>query len=628
MHRPTILFFTFILSLWTALAPALASAQAQVQAVVPLPPVETRDPRFGVVQAMHAPQLALNAGASWERIIFPWSLIQRDSPNQWNELYFTDQQIRSQAARGITQVGVIIYTPQWASPDPPKAKPVHVPRNLNLPHDHPDNYWGQFVRKLVSRHQGVVDHWVIWNEPDLYDPTIRYTFSGSYEEYLQLLKVAYLNIKEVNPNAKVIMAGMAYWWDKEYERTPYLLALSEVLKNDRDRERYGNYFDIVAVHTYGNPLNSFTIPMLARQWLEERNMGKPIWITESNVVPYNDTVGPLAAGQYRSTLDEQASYVIQSYAMGVAAGVERQAIYKMVDEEAESGQYYGLVRNNGSVRPAYTAYQVAANYFTDVKSAYFTWPGVTEMPPKSEIDRVLNSNAGRPQFIWPAQVSRVVMERGPRRTTILWNNSPHETETSFTAESKSATLVTKYGQTVAVNPRNGQYYVTLRGSTNNSDPHDSSIYLIGGDPVIVDEPVAPLPERARSRIQSLWPHDGKPPEEAEKVNIAAALLLPGTTDPVPCRWNPTVELWASFDGGRDRFIARGTKRFFDERGRRYPVWDFNNVDVSAAKDPEGKKFIKFQVWVNNARTDAEVWTYGGPEATNPDNQVLASRSCE
>ena len=122
---------------------------------------------------------------------------------------------------------------------------------------------------------------------------ICYTFSGSYDEYLQLLKVAYLNVKDVNPQGKVILGGMAYWWDKEYGRTPYLLGLMEVLKNDRDREKYNNYFDILAVHTYGNPLNSYAIPMLAKEWLLARNMRKPIWINESNVVPFNDPVQPL-----------------------------------------------------------------------------------------------------------------------------------------------------------------------------------------------------------------------------------------------------------------------------------------------------------------------------------------------
>ena len=154
----------------------------------------------------------------------------------------------------------MMYTPQWASIDPPRGRPVDRPQGLSLPYNDPKNTWGQFVRKLAARQRGVVDHWAVWNEPDLFDPAIRYTWDGSYEEYFQLLKVAYLNIKEVNPQAKVILGGLAYWWDKEYGRPPYLGPLFEVMARDPDRKRNGDYFDIVAVHTYNAPLNSYAVP--------------------------------------------------------------------------------------------------------------------------------------------------------------------------------------------------------------------------------------------------------------------------------------------------------------------------------------------------------------------------------
>jgi hypothetical protein len=609
-------FFVLLTGLLVSLtSPGLVSSQRDVINVAVLPPVEPNDSRFGIVQAMHSPQLALNAGASWERIIFPWSLIQKNSANDWNELYFTEQQIRAQQARGIEQVGVLIYTPQWASPNPSTAKPVDIPRNLNLPYDHPDNYWGQFVRKIVARYQGVVDHWIVWNEPDLYDPVIRYTFSGSYEEYLQLLKVAYLNVKEINPRGKVILGGMAYWWDKEYGRTPYLLGLMEVLKNDREREKYNNYFDILAVHTYGNPLNSYAIPMLANEWLKARNMHKPIWINESNVVPYNDPVQPLPPGQTRATLDEQASYVIQSYAMGIAAGVERQEIYKMVDEDPENGQYYGLVRNNKTTRPAYTAYQVAATYFRGVKSAYYTWPGLPGPAADADIWRVLDSVNNRVQFIWPAQVSHVVMERGDRRTSVLWNNSPVEVETSFEAASKSATLITKYGQTSTVEPRSGKYYATLPGSNNNSDLRDASIYLVGGEPVIIDEQVQPLPTRVLARIESVEAADGKPLYEMDNANVVAVLSLPGTDDPPPCRWNPEVQLWGRTQAGRSEKLGIATRKLVTEQGRTYPVWEFANVDVSANADPEWKRLTAIQVRLADIQADGDAWVIPSPPPT-------------
>lgn len=607
MRVRALLFVLGLVTVWSGNSGVMA--QSHALSVAPLPPVEARDPRFGIVQAMHAPQLAANAGASWERIIFPWSLIQRDSPNEWNEQYFTDRQIREQAARGVTLVGVLIYTPHWASPNPREAKPVDVPRNLHLPFDHPENYWGQFVRKAVTRHQGVVDHWVVWNEPDLYDLAIRYTYSGSYEEYLQLLRVAYLNVKDVNPKAKVVMGGMAYWWDKEWGRTPYLLGLMEVLKDDRDRERHDNYFDILALHTYGSPLNAYAIPMMAREWLQQRGMRKPIWITESNIVPFDDPVEPLPAGSMRATMDEQASFVIQSYAMGIAAGVERQAIYKMVDEESEQGQYYGLVRNDGTTRPAYTAYQVAASYFSDVKSAYFTWPGLAGPAGPDDVWRLLDSINHRHQFIWPSQVSRVVMERGDRRTTVLWNTSPVEVETSFPAASKQATLVTKYGQTYPIAARDGQYVVTLHGATNNSDLRDTSIYLVGGEPVIIDEPVEPLPERVRARIDRIISLDEKPLYEADRLYLSTTISRHGGDDPVPCRWEPEVQLWGRTEGRRDIKLATASRRIVTEQGRTYTGWEFHNANVSKAMDPEGKRLVSLSIRVEGVPTESDIWPF-------------------
>src|SRR5688572_1979175 len=67
---------------------------------------------------------------------------------------------------------------------------------------HPENYWGQYVRQVVQMYKGRIDTWIIWNEPDITPdaPNAAYfIWAGSPADYYQLLKVAYLNAKEVNP---------------------------------------------------------------------------------------------------------------------------------------------------------------------------------------------------------------------------------------------------------------------------------------------------------------------------------------------------------------------------------------------------------------------------------------------
>jgi hypothetical protein len=577
----------------------------------PRPTIQSRDPRFGIVQSIQAPDHALAAGSAWERIIFPWADME-PRPGAFERGMFGDQAIRDQVARGFTEVGVIIYTPPWAAPDPNRAPRNVVPRNVYREWNDPENYWGRFTWRLASHYAGLVDHWIIWNEPDLYEPSSRWFFDGTFEDYYQLLKVAYQAIKAANPRATVILAGMAYWYDQAWDRPPYLASLLEVAARDPTARRNNWYFDVVAVHTYANPLNSYTQPMLMRRILAARGIDKPIWIPESNVVPADDGKAPVWPGPYQATQDQQASYVIQSLALGIAAGVERQAIYKLLDELPEDGQYFGVVRNDGTVRPAFVAFQVAAKYMNNVRWASYTWDGSEDPTSYDEIDDLIDANRGRHQWPWPGQVQRVVLERGDRRTTVVWNTTPWPVRAELPAAAPSALAVSQYGDYGELVARNGVYTVDLEASTHNADPHDRTLYLVGGRPWILEERVAPLPDTVKTRIEAVWPHNGAPIAEAERVNVTAQLLAEDGESPVPCRWQPRVLLWASQDGGPNQLMGTGRKQMVRRDSLEFPVWLFDNVRVSAAQTGAS---LTFSVTVDGVNMTPEHWVYG--EDTEP-----------
>jgi hypothetical protein len=602
-----------LLALVAALLLSPSPGRAQVGSVEPRPAVDSRDPRFGIVQSVQSPDLALRAGATWERIIFPWADME-PQPGRLERGNFSDQQIRDQVARGFTEVGVIIYTPVWAAPDPRRAPRNVVPRNLHLDWNDPDNYWGRFSGQLAARYRGLVDHWIIWNEPDLYDHGSRWFFDGSFEDYYQLLKVAYQSIKANNPRAKVILAGMAYWFDKGFNRPPYLASLLEVAARDPTARRNNWYFDAVSVHAYSNPLNSYAMPMVMKRILEERGISKPVWIVESNAVPVDDPKAPTKPGAFRASQDEQASYIIQSFAMGIAAGVERHAVYKMLDEIPEDGQYYGLVRNDGTVRPAYVAYQVAASYLSNARWASYTWTNSSTPATDEEIDALLASNRSRTQWVWPGQVNQVVVERGDRRTTVVWNATPRPALARVPAAATAALAVTPFGESGELLAQDGAYTLELAPTTHNSDPQDLSLYLIGGRPWLLDEAVAPLPERVLARIQMVWPQNWAPVEEASLANVTAQLLSADGSAPVPCRWEPRVLLWGSLAGGPRELLGVGHKGMVTVESVRYPVWRFDNVLVSPARS--GKP-LSLSVSVDGVRVTPEYWTYGGEDPTPP-----------
>ena len=99
-------------------------------------------------------------------------------------------------------------------------------------------------------------------------------------------------------------------------------------------------------------------------------------------------------------MEQQSSFVLQAMALGLTAGYERMAIHSLTDRDT-SDELWGLVRNDGTLRPAFVAYQTAARYLGGA-------------------DRVGLRRARAGPWPWPAggylpnwQVYLVVVERGP-----------------------------------------------------------------------------------------------------------------------------------------------------------------------------------------------------------------------
>ena len=230
------------------------------------------------------------------------------------------------------------------------------------------------------------------------------------------------------------------------------------------------------------------------------------------------------------------------------------------------------------------------------------------------------------------------------------------------ANSKQATLVHKDGKTQTIQAKNGFYTLELEPTNHNADPRDPSIYMIGGDPLIVDEQVMALPtDRLASRIEMVWPLDSAPVQDASKANIAAQLLMPGGNTSVACRYDPEkVELYAwrhyeerpreaapsvvipapattarpataapsptparvRGEAKREKdpvLLATGVKRFATEGGISYPVWDFNGVDVSYARTADQDRWLELFVVVNGDDQDGP----GAVAVRRPEQQELA-----
>src|SRR5262252_601938 len=123
----------------------------------------------------------------------------------------------------------------------------------------------------------------------MYTDAIAYTWDGTIPDLYQLVKVAYQAIKKANPNAKVVLPGLTYWYDKEGGRPLYLLRYMDVASHDPTAAQNGDYFDIVDIHQYINPLNIYAAATVYQRAMAQfRVVDKPVLVGESNIVTDDD----------------------------------------------------------------------------------------------------------------------------------------------------------------------------------------------------------------------------------------------------------------------------------------------------------------------------------------------------
>ncbi len=413
--------------------------------------------RFGAIDTFDNPQAAAQLGAGWTRVRFPWADMQPNDSGQWNTSFFTDEQLARELSAGREVVGLIVNTPPWALQD---SSIPGVPSGLYLREDDPNNLWATFVRRIVGQYAGRIDHWIIWNEPDIWEPNYPGRTWGSDEkEFLQLLRVAYNVIKQTNPSATVHLSAFTYYWDTNYGRTPFFKRLLDEIKKDRAAAEHNYYFDVASANLYFRTDNVYDLIAWHHQQMREHGFDKPIWLTETNAAPSTDPAWPVPNPTFPITLDEQAHFIIQSMAMALAAGANHVAIYKMADvpaDRAANPEPFGLVREDGSRRPAFSAFQVGAHYL-----AGFTEASLTERNELYTLVTVKRGEAG-----W---------------TTAAWTRQPAPQTISVPAHTNRATLVDWNGSRQTIAARDGKYEIEIAGATCTGG------CIIGGAPRLIVE---------------------------------------------------------------------------------------------------------------------------------------------
>ncbi|MCD6512807.1 MAG: hypothetical protein J7K61_04320 [Thermoplasmata archaeon] len=248
-------------------------------------------------------RIAHQMGFKWHRGGVAWASIQI---KMWGyDCYWkdADEMVNNSIKYGVKMIWPLAFTPWWCSSKPNASYDdndyyTYPPKDMNA--------WYDFVKTIATRYKGKITAWEIWNEEDT-----NYFWKGSVEQFVELMKYAYIALKEVDENNTVIMGGLALANPGEGEYNPHFL--EEFLAMGG-----GKYVDVYAFHVYNNFSEKYDY---MKKTLEKFNENKPLWITE---------FGASTCGNCHTQL-QQALTLISYIEQFKKAGIEKAMIYEFKD---------------------------------------------------------------------------------------------------------------------------------------------------------------------------------------------------------------------------------------------------------------------------------------------------------
>ena len=427
------------------------------------PGIDSPDPRFGVIESFESPADADGLNVGWTRIIFHWARAQAEGPDSWTPK-ISDDQIEADIAAGREVVGLLIGIPDWARDE------NKLPKGLRLDHNDVDNTWANYVRNVVTRYQGRITHWIIWNEPDIRETEIAHTWDGSVADFAQLLRVAYLVAKESDPDAVVHLSAFSYWADVFGNTEQYMARLLDEIMADPQAADHNYYFDVATAHLYFQPAQVYDLLDIFLDLMRQRGLDQPIWLAETNAPPRDDPEWPVPDWFLSVTLEEQAAFIPQAVSSAIAAGADRIAVYKLRDNEEDrlaNPEPFGLVRLEGTHRPAYDTYRVAIEQ--------------------------LSGMVGGERERWDA-VGQIRLDQPGKSTTVLFSRLPSQQPAQVEAIYDAALLVDMWGESQPISPdEDGFFHIELPGALCSQSIGDYC--MIGGQThyLVQVEPATPTP---------------------------------------------------------------------------------------------------------------------------------------
>ncbi|MFN3705025.1 MAG: hypothetical protein ACK4WM_03410 [Thermoflexales bacterium] len=264
--------------------------------------VETRNPLAGfhtrfVEEAeewkiKRGMEMIREAGAPWIVEFFPWAYYE---PTRGQRDFRSAERIIAHARQqGLTVIARLGFVPEWARPAR-DAEGNPTTFTFLDPSHYAD--FAAFAAAFAERFKGQVQHFIIWNEPNLQNEWGMRRVDAA--AYVALLHAVYPAIKQAQPNAVVLAGALAPTLEQNRDVAlsdlDYLRAMYRAARKDGTARPP---WDALAVHTYGTTFPpddpphpqriNFRRVELLRAIMVEFGDHSPVYITETG---WNDAPG-------------------------------------------------------------------------------------------------------------------------------------------------------------------------------------------------------------------------------------------------------------------------------------------------------------------------------------------------
>lgn len=251
---------------------------------------------------------------------------------QWYEVeptagryHWFDPQVDDLARHGYQMLGTLCRTPLWAA----REGAEHL-RHSNWcsspPRDRGE--WTRYVEAVVRHYRDRVQAWEIWNEPWSAN-----FWTGTPEEYVQLLAAGHGAVKAADPKAMVVGGCFS----PAFPRFTQSVLQAGGLR----------YMDVLSYHEYMQPANVaepadggqpalYRSAAALREAIERRGGHQPLWCTETGVIcpsaySWLPVQGPHFSGRIA------AGTLVKGMTLLLAAGVEHVYYYYIGSLQGGSG---------------------------------------------------------------------------------------------------------------------------------------------------------------------------------------------------------------------------------------------------------------------------------------------------